>query len=146
MTGGWYRTGDLVISDHDGDSSSSARADELIISGASDIHPEEVQAILGTYPEVVDVAVVDLPDDRYGGLVVACAMSGSASAADLDAHCRTGGLADFKRPRATCSFPRSLATAWPKSCAANCAPPPALTTAVGSPTSAPPGTKNSSYA
>ena len=99
VTGGWYRTGDLVIFDHDGDFRLSGRADDMIISGASNIHPEEVEAILGTYPGVADVAVVGVPDARYGDLIVACAVGGGASAADLDAHCRASGLADFKRPQ-----------------------------------------------
>jgi acyl-CoA synthetase (AMP-forming)/AMP-acid ligase II len=50
VTGGWYRTGDLVIFDHDGDFQLAGRADDMIISGASNIHPEEVEASLGTYP------------------------------------------------------------------------------------------------
>jgi 2-furoate---CoA ligase len=99
VTGGWYRTGDLVIFDHDGDFQLAGRADDMIISGASNIHPEEVEAILGTYPGIADIAVVGVPDDRNGDLIVACAVGGGASAADLDAHCRASGLADFKCPQ-----------------------------------------------
>jgi fatty-acyl-CoA synthase len=64
MTGAWYRTGDLVISDHDGDfqlAGPGRRHDHL---RGLHIHPEEVKAILGRYPGVADVAVVDVPDDR----------------------------------------------------------------------------------
>jgi acyl-CoA synthetase (AMP-forming)/AMP-acid ligase II len=88
-----------VIFEHDGDFQLAGRADDMIISGASNIHPEEAEAILGTHPGVACVAVVGVPDDRYGDLIVACAVGGGASAADLDAHCRASGLADFKRPQ-----------------------------------------------
>jgi 2-furoate---CoA ligase len=100
LTGGWYRTGDLVIFDSDGDFRLAGRADDMIICGASNIYPEEVEAVLDTYPGITEVAVVGVPDHRYGELVVACAVGNGVSAADLDAHCRASDLADFKRPLA----------------------------------------------
>jgi 2-furoate---CoA ligase len=100
LTGGWYRTGDLARFDTDGDFWLTGRADDMIISGASNIYPEEVEAVLGTCPGIADVAVVGVSDDRYGELVVACAAGSGISAADLDAHCRASDLADYKRPMA----------------------------------------------
>ncbi len=88
-----------MIFDHDGDFQLAGPGRRHDHFRALNIHPEEVEAILGTYPGVADVAVVGVPDDRYGDLVVACAVGGGASATDLDAHCRASGLADFKRPQ-----------------------------------------------
>ena len=89
----------------DGDFRLAGRADDMIISGASNIHPEEVEAVLGKHPGITDVAVVGVPDGCYGNLVVACAVGNGASAADLDEHCRTSDLADFKRPQAYLFLP-----------------------------------------
>jgi acyl-CoA synthetase (AMP-forming)/AMP-acid ligase II len=100
FTGGWYRTGDLARFDADGDFWLTGRADDMIISGASNIYPKEVEAVLGTYPGIVEVAVAGVPDDRYGELVVACAAGNGLSAAGMDAHCRASDLADYKRPLA----------------------------------------------
>ena len=66
---------------------------------------EEVEAVLSTHPSVTDTAVVGVPDDRYGELVVACAVGNGASGADLDTHCRASDLADFKRPQAYLFLP-----------------------------------------
>jgi 2-furoate---CoA ligase len=105
LTGGWYRTGDLARFDADGDFWLAGRADDMIISGASNIYPEEVEAVLAACPGIADVAVVGVPDDRYGELVVACAAGSAISAADLDAHCRASDLADYKRPQAYLFLP-----------------------------------------
>jgi 2-furoate---CoA ligase len=105
LTGGWYRTGDLAVFDTDGDFRLAGRADDMIISGASNIYPEEVEAVLGTCPGIAEAAVVGVPDDRYGELVVACAAGSGISAADLDAHCRASDLADYKRPLAYLFLP-----------------------------------------
>ena len=105
LTGGWYRTGDLARFDTDGDFWLTGRADDMIISGASNIYPEEVEAVLGTFTGIADVAVVGVSDDRYGELVVACAAGSGISAADLDAHCRASDLADYKRPQAYLFLP-----------------------------------------
>jgi 2-furoate---CoA ligase len=139
LTGGWYRTGDLVIFDSDGDFRLAGRADDMIICGASNIYPEEVEAVLDTYPGITEVAVVGVPDHRYGELVVACAVGNGVSAADLDAHCRASDLADFKRPLAylfLSELPRNNLTKVLRSELRR--PPPTLTAAAGSPTSAPP--------
>jgi 2-furoate---CoA ligase len=108
MADGWYRTGDLAVFDSDGDFRLTGRADDMIISGSSypaNIYPEEVEAVLSTHPSVTDTAVVGVPDDRYGELVVACAVGNGASGADLDTHCRASDLADFKRPQAYLFLP-----------------------------------------
>jgi 2-furoate---CoA ligase len=105
LTGGWYRTGVLAVFDDDGDFRLAGRVDDMIICGASNIYPEEVEAVLSTHPHLTDIAVVGVPDDRYSELVVACAVGSGISAAHLDARCRASDLADFKRPLAYLFLP-----------------------------------------
>ena len=71
----------------------------MIISGGENIHPLEVEEVLTSHPGVREVAVVGVPDDRWGHTVVAVVV-GDASADELDAHCLASPLARFKRPRA----------------------------------------------
>lgn len=99
---GWYFTGDLGYFDEDGALFLCGRIDDMIISGGENIHPEEVEDTLAECPLVEQVAVVGLPDERWGQKVVAFIEPSSpeATAAALDAHCQVSPLARFKRPRA----------------------------------------------
>ena len=99
---GWYFTGDMGYVDADGDLFVCGRVDDMIISGGENIHPVEVEEVLARHPHVRDVAVVGLPDERWGERVVAFVVSGdeALTAEALDRHCRASGdLANFKRPR-----------------------------------------------
>jgi O-succinylbenzoic acid--CoA ligase len=68
---GWYRTGDLGRSDPDGRLWIEGRADDLIISGGTNVWPAPVEDVLRTDPLVADVAVVGRPDPEWGQRVVA---------------------------------------------------------------------------
>ncbi|MDZ7704052.1 MAG: AMP-binding protein [Trueperaceae bacterium] len=99
---GWFKTGDLGYRDADGYYYLSGRAKELIISGGFNVYPREIEEVLGTHPAIADVAVLGLPDDDLGEIVVA-AVVGNASLADISleevqALCRDT-LASFKKPR-----------------------------------------------
>jgi 2-furoate---CoA ligase len=99
---GWYFTGDMGYVDAAGDLFVCGRVDDMIISGGENIHPVEVEEVLARHPHVRDVAVVGLPDERWGECVVAFVVSGDGAltAEALDRHCRASGdLANFKRPR-----------------------------------------------
>jgi len=98
---GWYFTGDLGAFDEDGELYVLGRVDDMIISGGENIHPEEVEDALLRSGLAAGVVVIGLPDDRMGQRVVAFVEPGKAgiAAEDLDAACRQGALADFKRPR-----------------------------------------------
>ena len=79
------------------------RKDDMIISGGENVHPTQVEAVLAEHPAVTDSAVVGLPDERWGELVVAYVVSSDPEldAAALEAHCHGHPmLASFKRPRA----------------------------------------------
>jgi 2-furoate---CoA ligase len=95
---GWYRTGDTGHLDDEGDLWIDGRVDDMIISGGENIHPLEVEDVLAGHPNVEEVAVVGVADERWGQRVVAVVV-GSATAEELDAYCLASSLARFKRPR-----------------------------------------------
>jgi 2-furoate---CoA ligase len=97
---GWYFTGDTGYLDRDGDLFVTGRVDDMIITGGENVSPVEIESCLSLHPAVSEVAVVGLPDERWGRIVTAFIRRGvKVDAAALDAHCRTSGLANFKRPR-----------------------------------------------
>jgi len=97
---GWYFTGDSGYFDADGDLFVTGRVDDMIITGGENVSPVEVESCLSLHPAVSEVAVVGLPDERWGKIVTAFVRRDEEIEADtLDAHCRASGLANFKRPR-----------------------------------------------
>jgi len=97
---GWYFTGDTGYLDKDGDLFVTGRVDDMIITGGENVSPVEIESCLSLHPAVSEVAVVGLPDERWGKIIAAFIQRRSVvSAEELDAFCRTSGLANFKRPR-----------------------------------------------
>ena len=68
---GWLTTGDLGEIDENGRLTVSGRADDMLISGGSNIHPLKVESCLAACPGIRDVAVTGLPDPVWGDLIVA---------------------------------------------------------------------------
>ncbi|GAB3034350.1 fatty acid--CoA ligase [Parafrigoribacterium mesophilum] len=100
---GWLYPGDIAVWDEDGFVTILGRKDDMIISGGENVHPAQVEEVLGTYPGVTNSIVVGLPDAHWGQKVVAYVVSRdeTLTAAALDAHCKADeSLANFKRPRA----------------------------------------------
>ena len=97
---GWYFTGDTGYFDAAGDLFVTGRVDDMIITGGENVSPVEVESCLSLHPAVSEVAVAGLADERWGKVVTAFVKRRVTVAADdLDAFCRTSGLAGFKRPR-----------------------------------------------
>ena len=97
---GWYFTGDTGFVDRDGDLFVTGRVDDMIITGGENVSPVEIESCLSLHPAVLEVAVVGLPDEKWGKVVSAFVKrKAPISEAELDQFCRTSGLADFKRPR-----------------------------------------------
>jgi 2-furoate---CoA ligase len=97
---GWYFTGDTGYFDKDGDLFVSGRVDDMIITGGENVSPVEIESCLSLHPAVSEVAVVGLPDERWGRIVTAFIQRRSpVTERELDDYCRTSGLANFKRPR-----------------------------------------------
>jgi len=98
MRDGWYATGDTGHLDEDGDLWLDGRVDDMIVSGGENVHPLEVENVLASHPGVEEVAVIGIPDERWGQRVAAVVV-GRVDAEELDAHCLASPLARFKRPR-----------------------------------------------
>ena len=104
---GWLYIGDLATWDEQEYVTIVGRKDDMVISGGENVHPVQVEEVLNGHPGVADAAVVGLPDERWGELVVAYVVRDGAaggepvSAAELERHCRDHPmLAPYKRPRA----------------------------------------------
>jgi acyl-CoA synthetase (AMP-forming)/AMP-acid ligase II len=100
---GWLYIGDLATWDEDEYLTIVGRKDDMIISGGENVHPTQVEAVLAEHPAIADAAVVGLPDERWGEVVVAYVVPAAEGldAAACEAHCSGHPmLAAFKRPRA----------------------------------------------
>jgi 2-furoate---CoA ligase len=97
---GWYFTGDTGYVDRDGDLFVTGRVDDMIITGGENVSPVEIESCLSLHPSVLEVAVVGLPDEKWGKIVAAFVKrKGPVGEQELEQFCRTSGLANFKRPR-----------------------------------------------
>jgi len=99
---GWLRTGDAGMVDAGGYYTLLDRWKDMYITGGENVYPAEVEAVFQRLPGVSEVAVIGVPDPRWGeaGLAFIVVESGSApDPEDLIAACRTH-LAGYKRPRA----------------------------------------------
>ncbi len=99
---GWFRSGDVATVDDDGFHRIVDRVKDLYISGGENVSPAEVEGALTGHPDVVDAAVVGVPDERWGETGhawVVLAPGATTTPADLLAHL-DGRLARFKHPRA----------------------------------------------
>jgi len=97
---GWYFTGDTGFLDADGDLFVTGRVDDMIITGGENVSPVEIESCLSLHPAVLEVAIVGLPDQKWGQVVTAFVKRRSAvNEQDLEEFCRNSGLANFKRPR-----------------------------------------------
>jgi fatty-acyl-CoA synthase len=104
--GEYCTVGDMALRDGDGYLKLIDRKKNMIISGGENIYPSEVETVLGSFPKVKDVAVVGLPDARWGERVhgvVVLRDGAEASEAEILDWCRDR-IARFKRPRSISFF------------------------------------------
>jgi fatty-acyl-CoA synthase len=97
---GWLYTGDLARRREDGNYRIVGRSKELIIRGGENIYPPEVEEFLHRHPAVAEVAVVGLPDARYGEVTSAWVVLRPGmllTAEELREYCR-GQIAHYKIP------------------------------------------------
>jgi fatty-acyl-CoA synthase len=98
---GWLHTGDLGSMDKRGYCRIEGRVKEMIIRGGENLYPREIEMVLLEHAGVAEVAVVGVPDERWGEQVAAFirpATDAAPTAAELEAFCRRR-LAPFKVPR-----------------------------------------------
>ena len=69
---GWVRTGDAAYMDEDGYVFIQDRIKDMIISGGENVYPAEVESAIYGHPQVAEVAVIGVPDERWGEAVKAC--------------------------------------------------------------------------
>jgi len=97
--GEWFSAGDMAARDEDGFYQIVDRKDNLIISGGEHVYPSEVEEVLGGHPAIFDVAVISLPDEKWGEKVVAVVIPKSdVDEKTLSEYCKDK-LAAFKRPK-----------------------------------------------
>jgi fatty-acyl-CoA synthase len=99
--GDYCSVGDMARRDADGYIHLSDRKSNMIISGGENIYPSEVEALVGAHPLVKDVAVIGLPDDKWGESVHAVIVlheGKTVTESDLAAWSKER-MAGFKRPR-----------------------------------------------
>ncbi|MFF1649291.1 acyl-CoA synthetase [Streptomyces sp. NPDC058240] len=98
----WVLLGDMATVDEDGIVTVLGRGSQCINTGGEKVYPEEVEQALKAHPDVYDVLVAAVPDDRWGNRVAAVVQlregASEPSLDELQAHCRTR-LAGYKLPR-----------------------------------------------
>ena len=98
---GWLRTGDLVSLDDRGYLRIVGRLKDMIVTGALNVYPAEIEGVLRQHADIAEVAVIGLPDERWGERVVAVvrpAPGRSPKPDDLDRFARDQ-LAPYKLPK-----------------------------------------------
>jgi long-chain acyl-CoA synthetase len=98
---GWLRTGDLGHLDADGYLTLVGRSKEMIIRAGENIYPKEVEDVLASDPTVLEAAVVGVPDETWGEIVVAFVQARPGAVIDvkaLKARC-SANLSGYKRPK-----------------------------------------------
>jgi fatty-acyl-CoA synthase len=99
--GDWFRTGDVGYLDKEGFLYLTDRKKDMIISGGENIASSEVERVIYELPQVREVAVIGMPDQRWGEKPVAIVVLGDSatlSFSDLTDHCRAR-LGGFKVPK-----------------------------------------------
>lgn len=97
--GEWFSAGDMAKMDEDGFYQIVDRKDNMIITGGEHVYPSEVEEVICGHSCVFDAAVISVPDDKWGEMVVAIVIP----KADIDEktlidYCKDK-LASFKRPK-----------------------------------------------
>lgn len=98
---GWFHTGDAGFFDEDGYLYIHDRVKDMIVSGGENVYPAEVENGLFSHPAIADVAVIGVPDDKWGEAVKAIVVlkpGAEASPADIIAYARTQ-IAGYKIPK-----------------------------------------------
>jgi fatty-acyl-CoA synthase len=100
--GGWFHSGDLVREDDDGYLYVVDRTKDMIISGGENIYCAEVENVLAGHPKIGEVALIGVPDERWGETPLAVVAprdpDDPPADAEIEAYCREH-LAAYKRPR-----------------------------------------------
>jgi fatty-acyl-CoA synthase len=100
-TARWMHTGDLATLDADGYVRIVGRIKDMIIRGGENVYPREIEEFLYTHPQIADVQVIGVPDERYGEELVAVIIlkpDATLTEDEVRDFCR-GQIAHYKIPR-----------------------------------------------
>jgi len=98
---GWVHTGDAGYVDDDGYAFLRDRIKDMVVTGGENVYPAEVEKVLSGHPSILEVAVVGIPDEKYGEALLAVAAlkpGGGLTADELIGFCREK-IAGYKIPR-----------------------------------------------
>ena len=100
---GWMHTGDLAVMADDGYVNIVGRIKDMVIRGGENVYPREVEEFLYTHPDVEDVQVIGVPDERYGEELMAWVKlrPGAAPRRGRRAGSSAGARSPTTRSRAT---------------------------------------------
>jgi long-chain acyl-CoA synthetase len=101
VRGGWFHTGDAGYLDEDGFMFLKDRVKDMIVSGGENVYPAEIEAVLTGHPEVLECAVIGVPDAKWGETVKAVVVrrAGTTLSEATLIEWSRNKLAGFKRPR-----------------------------------------------
>ena len=101
-TARWMHTGDLATMDDGGYLSIVGRIKDMVIRGGENVYPREIEEFLYSHPDIADVQVIGVPDQRYGEELMAWVVmrpgAEPLTAEGVRAFCE-GRLAHYKVPR-----------------------------------------------
>ena len=110
----WMHTGDLAVMDAEGYLNIVGRIKDMVIRGGENVYPREIEEFLYGHPDIVDVQVIGVPDERYGEEIMAWVKLRSGAETltpeSLRAFCQ-GKIAHYKIPRyvhVTDEFPMTV--------------------------------------
>jgi fatty-acyl-CoA synthase len=89
----WMHTGDLATMDDQGYVRIVGRSKDMVIRGGENVYPREIEEFLYTHPEIADVQVIGVPDERYGEELMAWVVMREGAALTEE------GVRDFCRDR-----------------------------------------------
>ena len=98
---GWFHTGDLAVTHPDGFIEIQDRAKDLIISGGENISSTEVEGVLYKHPDVLETAVIAVPDEKWGEVpkaIIVLKPGAKVTEEEMIQFCR-GEMAHFKAPK-----------------------------------------------
>jgi fatty-acyl-CoA synthase len=111
FAGGWFHSGDLAVMHPDGYVQIMDRKKDIIISGGENISTVEIENVIFRHPDVLEVAVIPIPDDKWGEVpkaFVVAKQNTQPTAQNIIDFCRQY-LARFKAPKAVefCALPKT---------------------------------------
>ena len=98
--GGWFKTGDIAVMDHDGYIKIVDRKKDMILVSGFNVYPNEIEGVVAAHPKVLEVAAIGIPDPQCGEAVkiVVVKKDQSLTEEELSAFCKEN-LTGYKRPK-----------------------------------------------